>query len=147
MANDTRSLAAADVETLAMLSDRLAGAIEAECAVMADRRLNRLQPLIEAKIQVVKAYESHLAQMGGPALVAADPTARDRLKAPTRRLREAMALHTVQIAAARTVADRLVRSVADTVAAKARPVLGYGPGAALRTASAAPAAMAFHASV
>lgn len=147
MASDPSPLAPQDIETLALLSDRLADAIDAECAEMAARRLHRLQPLIEAKIQVVKAYERQLAQMGGPAVIAADTGARARLKAPTRRLREALALHTVQIAAARTVSDRLMRSIAETVASKARPVLGYGPGAALRTASAAPAAMAFHASV
>ncbi|PWR19788.1 hypothetical protein [Zavarzinia compransoris] len=147
MDNSARPLPARDIEAMADLSDRLADAIEAECAVLADRQLTRLQPLIEAKIQVVKAYELHLAQIGGPARVAGDAEARARLKGPTRRLREALALHTVQIAAARTVADRLVRSIADTVAAQARPVIGYGPRAALRTASAAPAAMAIHASI
>lgn len=147
MDNNARPLPDRDIETMAHLSERLSDVIEAECIVMSERQLDRLQPLIEVKIQVVKAYELHLAQMGGPERVAGDATARERLKIPTRRLREALALHTVQIAAARTVADRLVRSIAETVATQARPVIGYGPRAGLRTATAAPAAMAFHSTI
>lgn len=138
-------LSPAAVETMASLTERLAEAIEEECAIIASRQFSRLKGQIERKLQVIGAYDRQLALMGGGAVVAADPSARDRLKAPTQRLRDAMGLHTVRVAAARTVTDRLVRSVAEAVADKARPVLGYGPGASLRTAYAAPAAMAIRA--
>lgn len=150
MSSDPRATAPgaippAAIEALASLTDRLAEAIEAECATLAERRFNRLRQQIETKVGVVAAYDRQLALMGGPAFVATDPVARERLRAPTRRLKDAMALHTVRVAAARTVTDRLIRSIAESVAEKARPVLGYGPKAVLRTASAAPAAMAIHA--
>ncbi len=135
-------LAQAEIDCLVTLTERLADAIEAECQVLSERRLTGLKPLVEAKLPVVNAYDTQLARMGGAALVAADPLARSLLREPTRRLREIMALHTIQVAAARTVADRLMRSIAESVAQQARPVLGYGPRAALRTATAAPAAMA-----
>ncbi|MCW0181438.1 hypothetical protein [Zavarzinia sp.] len=138
-------LSAAAIETMASLTERLARAIEDECETIAARQFSRLKGQIERKLQVVGAYERQIALMGGGAVVAADPMARARLRDPTQRLREAMSLHTVRVAAARTVTDRLVRSVAEAVAEKARPVLGYGPGAALRTAHAAPAAMAIRA--
>lgn len=144
---EAKPVPAREVAILATLTDRLAQAVEEECGAMSQRRFDRLQPLVEAKLQVVTAYEAQLARMGGPAVVAGDDEASATLRAPTARLRDVLALHTVQVAAARTVADRLMRSVADSVASQARPVLGYGPGAAVRTASAAPAAMAFHAQV
>lgn len=151
MANDApppdAPLSAREVAILANLTDRLTQAVENECGAMADRRFEKLQPLVEAKLQVVTAYDAQLHRLGGPEAVARDIGASAALREPTARLREILALHTVQIAAARTVADRLMRSIADTVATQARPVLGYGPRAAVRTASAAPAAMAFHAQV
>ncbi len=146
MAND-KTLPAREIAILASLTERLAQAVENECGAMAERRFEKLQPLVEAKLQVVTAYEAQLARLGGPQAVAGDDDASAALRAPTAHLREMLALHTVQVAAARTVADRLMRSVADSVATQARPVLGYGPGAAVRTASAAPAAMAIHAQV
>lgn len=138
-------LSPAALETMASLTIRLAAAIEEECETIGARQFSRLKSQIERKLQIVGAYDRQLALMGGAAIVAADEGARSLLREPTRRLRDAMALHTVRVAAARTVTDRLVRSVAEAVAEKARPVLGYGPRAALRTAYAAPAAMAIHA--
>ncbi len=128
---------------LALLTGRLTEALNAECCALIARRFDQLHDLVAAKLQLAKAYEDLSARLGPPETLS--PASRDRLRSPTRDLRAALDRHAVVVAAARTVAERLIKSVTGALGDQARPVLSYGPRAGLRNASAAPAAFAVNA--
>lgn len=128
---------------LAVLTRRLTEAVTAECCALIARRFDQLQDLITAKLQLARAYEELSARLGPPEALS-EPS-REILRAPTWDLRAALDRHAVVVAASRTVAERLIKSVTGALGDQARPVLSYGPKAGLRNASAAPAAFAVNA--
>ena len=129
--------AADRADQLILLSDRLMDLIERETRLTAESRWDEARPIVEEKGKLAATYQLEMRRIGQDRTLIADaPTPlREALKARTAALRAALDDQQRTLDRARTLAEGLIRSIAEEVRAqKAQPV-GYGPGQSRQTQS------------
>ena len=122
------------VEQLIILTERLTDIIMNEIAALKDRRPSDIKEYETEKTKLARAY-SHEMQLIHRQRNLIEGVARDlmqSLKAATAAFREALAQQQALLSSARTVTEGMIKSIAEEVAAKKKPVVGYGKHADLR---------------
>ena len=123
------------VEQLIILTERLTDIIMNEIAALKDRRPSEIKEFETEKAKLARAY-SHEMQLIGRQRSLIEGVAKDltqKLKATTAAFREALAQHQALLSSARDVTEGMIKSIAEEVAAKKKPVVGYGNQAQLKT--------------
>lgn len=129
------SLAALDaadrVEQLISLTERLAERLAAETAMFEARRPQDAAPGLEETGRLANLYRHESMRLkANPGLISGTPqAARERLVRVTREFDAALERHAHALAAAKTVTEGLVQTIAREVASSRAAGAGYGPGA------------------
>lgn len=133
MAND----AADRADQLILLSDRLMDLIARETSLTAEGRWDEARPIVEEKGKLAAAYQLEMRRIGQDRSLIADAPAplRDALKARTAALRAALDDQQRILDRARSLAEGLIRSIAEEVRAQTAQPVGYGPGQSRQTQS------------
>ncbi len=130
-------LAASDpqdrAEQLIILTNRITDLIKRETELLEKRRpsaladtadeRNKLSSLYSHEIALIRADNSLLAGIG--------PALKQGLTTATEQFQDALAAHEKVVTRMRTVSEKIIRAVADDVAAKKAPKAGYGDNAML----------------
>lgn len=119
------------VRELLALTRRLLDIMTRETEIITGRRPSEFGPLAEEKGRIAAHYTRELtaARKAPATLEGADPKLLDELRAATKTLQEAIEQQTRLLARLRRVSEGLVKAIADEVAERRRPTLGYGPSA------------------
>lgn len=129
------SLAAADaadrVQQLITLTEQLTERLAGEAALFEARRPQDAAAGLEETGRLANLYRHESMRIkAAPALVAGAPqAARERLMRVTREFEAMLERHAHALAAAKTVTEGLVQTVAREVASARAAGAGYGPGA------------------
>jgi hypothetical protein len=118
------------------ITDRLGQIVAEENDLLASRRTADMEIHRDEKARLSEAYEREMEDLKAhPSWL--EGGARDdvvRLKAATRNFREILAQHKRAMLAAKTVTERMLRSIGDEVAKRQRPPSGYSKNATLTAA-------------
>ncbi len=126
------------VEQLIILTERLTDIVMHEIAALKDRRPSDINEFESEKTKLARAY-SHEMQLVGRQRNLIEGVAKSllqTLKQATAAFREALAQHQALLSSAREVTEGMIKSIAEEVAAKKKPVVGYGSGAELKSGGA-----------
>jgi flagellar biosynthesis/type III secretory pathway chaperone len=113
---------------LLTLMKRLGQVMDHERALLHSMRLDDLQDLQEEKAALTDAYEIELKRIrtAPETMASLEPNVREQLESGMRRFQEAATTNMEALAAAQTVVDKVIRTIADSVAVRQRSN-GYGP--------------------
>ncbi|MEZ5931390.1 MAG: hypothetical protein R3F54_05485 [Alphaproteobacteria bacterium] len=113
---------------LMTLMKRLGQIMDHERALLASMRLDDLKELQEEKAALAEAYEVEMARLrkAPETFAKLDDNSRRQIEGAMRRFQEAAQSNMRALAAAQTVVDKLVRSIADGLARHRRGPC-YGP--------------------
>jgi len=117
---------------------RLSDLITAEVASLRAMRPRDIAPLQEEKAHLAARYDESLRRLrhDPESVKAVDPGRRDQLRRAIERLRGLVGENLRAIDAARTVNEKVLRTIAEAVARQRRPAQGYtaaGTDAAVRS--------------
>lgn len=129
------------VRELLALTERLLDVMARESEIINGRRPSAFAPIAEEKGRIAATYTRELtAAKAAPALLeGADPKLLNTLRDATEKLHETIEAQTRLLGRLRRVSEGLVKAIADEVAERRQPSLGYGPGASRERASSQPA--------
>lgn len=122
-----QAAASSAFDDLLETSLRLTDLIAAEIAALRAMRPRDIAPLQEEKAQLAVRYGEALTRLRADPEVAkqADPSRRGQLREAIQRLRELVGDNVRALGAARGLNEKLMRVIADAVAAQRKPAPGY----------------------
>ncbi|HEX3811038.1 MAG TPA: hypothetical protein VH000_03240 [Rhizomicrobium sp.] len=133
--------AAANVERLIAMSDRLSDALEADIESL-KRGMPRQMRMLEPEMQKLSALFSREALgMNPTAAKALPPEPRKQLGLSTKRFRDALAMHARLLTRMRNASEGMIRAVAEEVERKRTSMRVYSP---VQKNPTAPSAMIFN---
>lgn len=108
-------------------STRLTDLIAAEIAALRAMRPRDIAPLQEEKAQLTARYGAVLAQLrANPEMLkGANPARRGQLRQAVQQLRDVIGDNLRALKAARIINEKMIRVIADAVAAQTKPTTGY----------------------
>jgi Na+/phosphate symporter len=123
--------------SLARTTERLGEIISGENSRLNDRRPQDLVRSQDEKDRLTTAYERHMGELqrNPMMLKRADPHEVDRLRNATRRFQEALDEHRRLVQTAKSITDRMIKSITDEIANRERPVTGYDATAMMKAAT------------
>ncbi len=123
------------VEQLIILTERLTGIILKEIGILRDRRPSDLKELEADKTKLARIYSQEMAMINKQRslIEGVKDEIMQLLKKATAAFREALTEHHSILDSAKRITEDMVKSIADEVNAKRKPVITYGKTAALRT--------------
>jgi hypothetical protein len=136
----TLSVASPDdrVEQLILLTERLSERLSVELAAFEARRPQDVAARVLETGRLAELYRRESARVrADPSLITgASLERRKRLAELTRTFEALVDRHVAAVAAAKTITEGLVRTIADVVAERRKPAAGYGPRAAVKMSDA-----------
>ena len=128
---EARAYAIATIDNVIGLCGHLGTVIRQEIDILAKRRPRDLKPLLETKNKLTEQYQSEMAAMReNPEQIKAAPEADiERLKDATFLLHGILDEYRTSLTAAKTVTERLVKTIGDEVVKRRQPVKAYGANA------------------
>jgi hypothetical protein len=123
------------IDDLIALSERLDKLLARETELIKGRKPQEIAAFSDEKAHVAALYAREMRDFKGDIAGAKNlPAAKiEKLKTITGHLRETIAAHSRLLTRLRRVSEGLIKTIADDVAAKRAPTLGYGPGATYAT--------------
>jgi len=117
------------------VTEQLSRMVAEESELLRARRTQEIGARHQEKARLAELYRVELeALRAEPSwLEAAAPGEVDRLKAATRRFHDVLERNRRLVIAAKTVTERMFKTIGEEVAKRQRPVNGYDHGAVLRT--------------
>jgi hypothetical protein len=124
----------ARIESLIDVVARLAAVLGEETAAVRARDYRRLVALSDQKGRLAESFGRRLGELGraGPDAPPIEPQLGARLSALVREFTGLLETNARTLGAARSAHERLIRSIGEAVAAKARPVRGYSQSGGYR---------------
>ena len=122
------------ISRIAELAHRLGEIIDAETAVLRERRHNELADTQRQKSQLTKAYDEEISDLReNPAVLATAKEGEvDTLKSIIGRFRGILDEHNRALFVAKTVTERFIKAISDEVAGRDMAVIGYTSSAQSR---------------
>lgn len=122
------------VISLARTTERLGEIIAGENGHLNSRRARDLMTSQEEKERLTAAYERHMGELQRNPMVLkrADPEEVSRLRKATNAFQEALEEHRRLVQTAKSITDRMIKSITDEIASRDRPVTGYDNTAQMR---------------
>jgi len=123
------------VNTLAHTTERLGDLLTQENLVLKDHKAHELSESRDEKDRLTSTYETEMSNLRrDPGLLKrSDPEVVDRLRKATNRFQEVLDEHRRLVQTAKSVTDRMVKSITDEVSKRERPVSAYDASATMRT--------------
>lgn len=132
---------------LMTLMKRLGQVMDHERALLRSMRLDDLKELQDEKMALADAYEIELKRLrkAPETLAHLDTSVREQIEGGMRRFQEAASANFEALSAAQTIVERVIRNIADNVAAQNQKGRSYAPPgpAATRSSSAQVISVAF----
>lgn len=127
--------AAARIAEVIGVTEQLSQMVAEESELLTARRTQEIGARHEEKARLAELYRLELEDLrrDPSRLEAAAPGEVDSLKAATRRFRDILERNQRLVVAAKTVTERMFRTIGEEVAKRQRPVNGYDRGAVMRT--------------
>ena len=121
----------ANVQRLLQVTLRLTELVESENECLDERRPQELTESQTEKERLAELYQAELEMVreNPRILAAADPEQVARLKAAVGRFNATLDEHRRRLLAAKTVSERILKTVSDEVSRKDRPIPGYDKNA------------------
>ena len=128
------------ISRIGELAHRLGEIINAETAVLRERRHNELADTQLQKSQLTKAYDEEISDLReNPAVLATAKEGEvDTLKSIIGRFRGILDEHNRALFVAKTVTERFIKAISDEVAGRDMAVVGYTSSAQARALTAPP---------
>jgi hypothetical protein len=123
------------IKSLAVTTERLGDLVGDENSVLKERKPHKLSENFDEKDRLVTVYEREMAELRAhPNYLAHSNTEEvGRLRAATRRFQDVLEEHRRLVQTAKSVTDRMIRTITDEVASRQRPVTGYDASATMRS--------------
>lgn len=123
------------IDDLIALSERLDSLIARETELIQGRKPQDIAAFSDEKAHVAALYAREMKSFKGDVAGAKNlPKPKiEKLKSVSAHLRETLNRHARLLARLRRVSEGLIKTIAEDVAAKRAPTLGYGPGATYAT--------------
>jgi hypothetical protein len=123
------------IEKLVNITSRLGDLIGQENGILTHHRAHELTASQQEKERLIGEYEFEMNQVNGNpgAVAAASAETLERLKDATRRFRDVMEEHRRLVQSAKSVSDRMIKTITEEVSQRQRPVTGYTAQAQMRT--------------
>lgn len=122
------------IKILTQTTERLGELLSRENKVLHQHKTFALTDSQSEKDQLTSAYEKELSHLRrDPSLLKrSDPELVDRLKSATHRFQEVLEEHRRLVQTAKSVTDRMVRTITEEVSKRDRPVDAYDASATVR---------------
>ena len=106
-----------------------------QLAKSGNKRASLVEKLTAEKERLIGEYELEMGQLNGnpSAITSAGPDTLERLKDATSHFREVMEEHRRLVQSAKSVSDRMLKTITEEVSQRQRPVTGYTAKAEMRT--------------
>lgn len=126
--------ASARARDLIQLTERLTGLVEKEILLIAERKPQELSRLDDERTRLAALYAREMTGIRREkgALSGASPDLRMALTTATERFRSALDKHRLAVERVRRVTEGIVKAIADDIAARTQPPVGYGSSASTR---------------
>lgn len=123
------------IEKLVRITSRLGEVIGQENDILTHHRPHELTASQQEKERLIGEYELEMGQLNGnpSAITSAGPDTLERLKDATSHFREVMEEHRRLVQSAKSVSDRMLKTITEEVSQRQRPVTGYTAKAEMRT--------------
>jgi len=123
------------ISQLVQTTERLGSIVAGENEALNNRRPQALVNTQEEKDRLTAAYERDMSalQRNPAALKRADPAEVTRLRATVKKFQEVLDEHRRLVQTAKSITDRMIKSITDEVASRERPFSGYDAQATMRS--------------
>lgn len=119
------------IDDVVQLTDRLEALMARETELIKGKKPQDIAAFTDEKAHVAALYTREMRafkrEVAGQANLPTGPIA--RLRASSEKLRETLSRHSRLLTRLRRVSEGLIKTIADDVAAKRAPTIGYGPSA------------------
>ncbi len=128
------------ISAIIAMTDRLGEIVTEENRLLAARRSSEIGAHREEKARLSEAYEREMADLKANQSWLAASTAEDiaRLKASNRSFHAILAKHRRVVLAAKTVTERMLRTIGEEIAKRQRPLKSYSQNATMTPAFGGP---------
>ena len=128
------------ISAIIALTDRLGEIVTAENELLAARRSSEIGAHRDEKARLSEAYEREMADLKANQSWLAASADEDiaRLKSSNRSFHAVLAKHRRAVLAAKTVTERMLRTIGEEVAKRQRPLNSYGQNATMTPAFGGP---------
>jgi hypothetical protein len=128
------------IQSLAATTERLGDLVGDENIVLQERQPHKLSTNFDEKDRLVTVYEQEMAELRANPVHLERGNSQEvgRLRTATRRFQDVLEEHRRLVQTAKSVTDRMIRTITDEVSSRERPVTGYDASATMRSHFAGP---------
>lgn len=122
------------IQSLVQTTERLGDLVDGENSMLKERQPHKLSKNFDEKDRLVTVYEREMAELrANPTFLERSGTQEvGRLRAATRKFQDVLEEHRRLVQTAKSVTDRMIRTITDEIASRDRPITGYDASAKMR---------------
>ena len=128
------------IKSLVQTTERLGDLVAGENGVLRERQPHKLATNFDEKDRLVTVYEQEMAELrSNPTFLERSSTEEvGRLRTATRRFQDVLEEHRRLVQTAKSVTDRMIRTITEEISSRNNPVTGYDASASMRNHFAGP---------